>query len=171
MSDVKKEKFIFAEVMTHELKEHNLSFTSKIRGDETVFTLPMSADNAPGINVKLIIDEDGDCKLRSYLASNVPKAKRPAMLSVINDMNAKYRYICLSIDQDGDVCASYDFYVHAGSTSIFAQVISMVFLYTDIADKCIPDIMRTIWAKEEPTKGADPHTIKINLFEEEGDDE
>lgn len=171
MSDVKKEKPNYAEAMAQELKEHNLSFTSKVRGDETVFTLPMSADNAPGINVKLIINEDGDCKLRSYLASNVPKSNWPSMLPVINDLNAKYRYICLSMDRDGDICAAYDFSVYAGTVSIFAQVIAMVFLYTDIADKCIPDIMRTIWAKDKPAKSADPHTIKTNLFEEEGEDE
>lgn len=75
MCDVKKEKINFAQILSEELKKHDLAFTSKVRGEDTVFTLPMSADNAPGINVKLIIDEDGDCKLRSYLASNVPAAK------------------------------------------------------------------------------------------------
>ncbi len=171
MSEDKKKKINYAEVLTQELKEHNFSFTSKVRGDETIFTLPMSADNAPGINVKLIVDEDGDCKLRSYLAGHVPEVKRAAILPVINNLHTKYRYICLSIDRDGDVCAAYDFSVYAGTVSVFEQVIAMVFLYSDIADKCIPDIMRAIWAKEEPVKGAGPHTIKTNLFEEEGDDE
>lgn len=171
MSDVKKEKVNYAEVMTKELKEHNLSFTSKVRGDETIYTLPMSADNAPGINVKLIIDEDGDCKLRSYLASNVHKAKQPAMLRVINDLNAKYRYICLSMDKDGDICASYDFSIYADAESVFAQVIAMLFLYTDIADKCIPVIMQTLWAKVETSPAGSHHTIKANLFEEEEDEE
>lgn len=171
MSDVKKDKVNYAEVMAQALKEHNMSFTSKVRGDKIIFTLPMSADNAPGINVKLIIDEDGDCKLRSYLANNISQVKRPAMLQVINDLNAKYRYICLSIDQDGDICASYDFTVHEGSVPIFVQIIAMVFLYTDIADNCIPEIMQTIWAKEHSASGVDSHTIKTNLFEEEGEDE
>ncbi len=171
MSDVKKEQVNFAEIMIQGLNEHNLSFTSKVLDDETVFTLPMSANNAPGINVKLIIDEDGDCKLRSYLASNVPKAKWTAMLPVINDLNAKYRYICLSMNRDGDICAAYDFSVYDGPVSIFEQIIAIVFLYADIADKCIPEIMRILWAKEDSFKSVDTHTIKTNLFVEEGEDE
>lgn len=171
MSDVKKEKINFAEVVAQELKGLNLPFTSKIRNDDTIFTLPMPADNAPGINIKLIIDEDGDCKLRSYLASNVPKAKWPAMYPVLNGLNAKYRYICLSMDKDGDICAAYDFSVCANGESVFAQIIAMLFLYTDIADKCIPDIMQTLWAKAEANPSVNHHAIKTTLFDEEEDAE
>lgn len=166
MRDVKNNKVNYAEIMAQELKEHNMSFTRKVREDKSIFTLPMSADNAPGLSVKLIIDEDGDCKLRCYLANNVPNEKKADMLQVLNDLNAKYRYICLSIDKDGDICASYDFTVHEGDVPIFVQIIAMVFLYTDIADDCIPDIMQTLWAKNT-TETANVHTIKTNLFEED----
>lgn len=166
MSDVKNNKVNYAEVMAQALKEHNMSFTRKVREDKSIFTLPMSADNAPGLSVKLIIDEDGDCKLRCYLANNVPKGKKTDIIQVLNDLNAKYRYICLSIDQDGDICASYDFTVHEGPVSIFVQIIAMVFLYTDIADNCIPDIMQTLWAKNTPEVSG-TRTIKTNLFEED----
>lgn len=171
MSDVKKEKINFAQILSEDLKKHDLAFTSKVRGEDTVFTLPMTADNAPGINVKLIIDEDGDCKLRSYLASNVPAAKWPAMYSVLNALNAKYRYICLSMDKDGDICAAYDFTLFSDAASVFAQVIAMLFLYTDIADKCIPDIMQTLWAKAEVTVSGNHRAIKANLFEEDEEED
>lgn len=171
MSDTNKEKINYAEVLLEELNKHDLSYTSKKRDDEIIFTFPMSVDNAPGINVKLIIDEDGDCKLRSYLASNVPKSKWPAMYPVINKLNAEYRFVCLSLDKEGDICCSYDFTILAGATSVFAHVVAMLYLYTDIADNCIPEIMQTLWTKSEEVNTNGQRTIKANLFEEEEDEE
>lgn len=171
MCAVTKENINFASVLSRGLTEHNMSYASKDLGEDTIFTLPMSTDNAPGINVKLIIDEDGDCKLRSYLAHNIPNGKRPAMYAALNALNAKYRYICFSIDKDGDICASYDFIIQEDAETIFDQVMTMLFLYTDIADKCIPDIMQTLWAKAEPVPAASQLSIKTNLFEEEEDAE
>lgn len=171
MSEQKNAKVNYAELIMQELVEHDLPFTHKAREKDTVFTLPLPADNLPGINVKLIVNKDGDCKLRSYLASNVPKPKQAVLLPVINALNSKYRYICLSLDRDGDLCAAYDFSVYPGLIPIPEQVLSMVFLYVDIVDKCIPGIMQALWTKEEPENKDARKTIKTNLFEEAGEDE
>ena len=121
MPNAKKEKIDYAHILNEDFKKHNLSYTCKPQGIETIFTLSIPANNAPGMTVKLIVDEDGDCKLRSYLARNVPPAKWPAIYSVLNNLNATYRYICLSVDNNGVICASYDFALFVDAESVFAQ--------------------------------------------------
>ena len=77
--------FHFGEALAEELKEHKVRFMSEERGDSTVFTLPLPAENVATIFVRLIIDnEDGDSKLRYYLVYDVPEKKWPAMLRVLN---------------------------------------------------------------------------------------
>ncbi|NCC44969.1 MAG: hypothetical protein EOM18_15640, partial [Clostridia bacterium] len=62
----------YADVVEAKLNEIDFHFIRKEKNDESVFILPMHADNAPGLNVKLIIDENGDSKFRCYIAENVP---------------------------------------------------------------------------------------------------
>ena len=157
----------FSEVIAQGLQAFSLPFTSKTADDEAVFDLSLPADNVPGIQIRLIIDEDGDCRLRSYLASNVPDARQPAMFAALNSLNAQYRYICLSVDQDGDVCASYDFSVPPAAEDVFARVFTTAVLYTHIADKCIPDILCTFWAGEA---GSGDRAVKAALFSGEEDE-
>ena len=159
----------FAAIISKSLTENDMSFTSKIRGDDTLFELPMSAKNAPGIDVKLIVGNDGDCRLRTFLIHDIPQSKWPAMLKIINDLNVRFRYVCISLDRDGDICVSYDFPLIQESEDLFDRIMAMVFMFSEIADKCIPNILRTLWAPddEDPV----PKNIKSKLFEEEGEDE
>lgn len=148
MSETQK-KTTYAEEVRQRMEEKEWAFSCEEREKETVFNLPMAADNAPGINVKLIVRNDGDCKLRTYLASNVPKSKHQKILSVLNTLNGQYRFICLNLDRDGDICASYDFIIGSKETSVAGRVLAMLHLFTDIADDCIPHIMPVIWSKED----------------------
>ena len=132
----------FSEVIAQGLQEFSLPFTSKTADDEVVFDLSLPADN-------------------------VPDARQPAMFASLNSLNAQYRYICLSVDQDGDVCASYDFSVPPAAEDVFARVFTTAVLYTHIADQCIPDILCTLWAGEA---GSGDRAVKAALFSGEEDE-
>ena len=147
----------YAEIVENAFRAKNLSFGAKKDTDDgaIIFSLPMSADNAPGINLKLRVSEKGDSKFWCYLASNVPSRKRPAMIYALNKLNGRYRYICLSLDKDGDVHASYDFALFGDEEIVGNHVIAMLFLVADVMDHCIPAIWKVMWLTD---KDEDDHT-------------
>lgn len=171
MSNMNNKKNHLVQIVTQGLEEGDCTFSSRVWGDETIFDLPMAMDNTPGIHVKLVIDQNGDCKLISYPASGVPTHKRRAMLRLVNELNVRFRYICLSLDDDGDVCASYDFPYFEGSNLTFENILDIVCLYVRILDKCMPELMRTLWSETKPVTPEDPRTIKFSLFDEDEDED
>ena len=129
-----------------------------VRRDEgnALFSLPMSAKNCPGLNVKFTVNSRGDCKLRCYIAENTPKSVQVNLLSAINTLNARFRYITLSVDSDSDILAAYDFGIFGEDTdSISKQVTTMIVLFSDITDKCIPSIMKVVWSASEDEEKID----------------
>ena len=142
----------YAETVENVFRDKNLSFGAKKDTDDgaIIFSLPMSADNAPGINVvKLRVSEKGDSKLWCYLASNVPSRKRLAVIYALNKLNGRYRYICLSLDKDGDVHASYDFALFGDEEAVGDHVMAMLFLVADVMDHCIPTIWKVMWLTDK----------------------
>lgn len=91
------------------------------------------------------------------------------MLETLNSLNAKYRFIRLSLDQDSDVTADYDFILYGDEESACKHVIVLTFLLTEVMDNCIKSIISTIW-KEDSSD--DEMKVKLNLFEDtEGGEE
>ena len=156
----------YADVVEAKLSDNDFDFMRKDRGDTAIFFLPMHADNAPGLNIRLIIDENGDSQFRCYIAENVPEKKRADVIDECNHVNSEFRYISLSVDDDGDVCATYDFAIFGDEEVTAEHAISMIFLCADITDKCIPCIMKRLWREESQNSGQ-PH-IKMDLFQSEG---
>lgn len=109
-----KENMNYAKAVENELNNIGLRFDIQVRGKNTIFSLPMHSENVPGFNLKLHISEKGDSKIWCLLAKNVKKEKRTTMLETLNSLNAKYRFIRLSLDQDSDVTADYDFILYGG---------------------------------------------------------
>ncbi|MBQ9488103.1 MAG: YbjN domain-containing protein [Selenomonadaceae bacterium] len=142
--------FDYPQVLEDIFNERDLHFDVKQVGEKTIFRLPMSAKNCPGLNVHLNVSEHGDAQLRAYLAENVKDYQRDALLSVLNSLNARYRYITLSIDSDGDILSTYDFTFFSEDEEVITkQVLTMLYLVSDIMDKCIPKIMKAIWSTQK----------------------
>lgn len=139
----------YAEVVEKYFTDNDWNFTFKQIDDEFFFSLPLGAKNLPGLDVKLIVDTDGDCKIRCYLAKGVAENKRVEMLDTLNALNTKYRYVTLSMDSDNDVLASYDFRIFGDEETANRQVGAMIFIVSRIMDKCVPKIMRVIWSGDE----------------------
>lgn len=140
----------YAQIIEDAFKENGWNFSTRKRDDSTVFSLPMSAKNCPGLNIRLEIDEDGDCKIRCYLADDTPKDKHNELIEMLNGLNNRYRYVTLSLDSDGDILAAYDFQIVTDEPELIdKQVGGMVVLLARIMDKCIPPIMKIIWADDD----------------------
>ena len=139
------ENLNYVEIIKQAFINNDWHFSSREVDDETIFSLPMDSKYLPTLDVKLILDSDGDCKIRCYIARNMHYSKRAAMLEVINTLNSKYRYITVSLDSDGDILAAYDFTIFGNAIVADKQVGTMVYLVSDIIDKCVPAIMKVIW--------------------------
>jgi len=140
----------YGEIVKIILKEADWNFSAKELEDATAFKLPMSAKNCPGLNVNMVIGSAGDVKLRCYLAEDVKESKRLDIIQVLNALNSQYRYVTLSIDDDGDVLAAYDFNLFNDEPdSVRFAIFSTMVLFTKVADKCIPPIMKAIWAGDD----------------------
>lgn len=144
-------EFDFSQVVEDIFNKLNMHFEIIKSDDTTVFLMPMSAKNAPSLNVKLYVFENDSMQVRSYLAKDVKDYQRNAIMSVINDLNIKYRYITLSIDDDGDVAAVYDSFkfVSEDETVITKQLIRMLYTVSEVMDQCIPPIMKAIWSTKK----------------------
>ena len=144
------EEFDYTQVLEDIFNERDMHFDVKQTGEKKVFRLPMSAKNCPGLNVHLSVSPRGDTQIRCYLAENVKDYQLDALLAVINSLNGRYRYITLSIDSDGDILSTYDFTLFSEDEKIITkQVLTMLYLVSDIMDKCIPKIMKAIWSTQK----------------------
>ena len=144
------EEFDYPQVLEDIFTERDLHFDVKHVDEKTIFRLPMSAKNCPGLNVHLNISGHGDAQIRCYLAENVKDYQRDTLMEVINFLNGRYRYVTLSIDSDGDILATYDFTFFSTDEDIITrQALTMLYLVSDIMDKCIPKIMKAIWSTQK----------------------
>lgn len=142
--------FDYPQVLEDIFTERDLHFDVKQAGEKTIFRLPMSAKNCPGLNVHLNVSEHGDAQIRCYLAENVKDYQRDTLMPVLNSLNNRYRYITLSIDSDGDILSTYDFTFFSEDEEVLTkQVLTMLYLVSDIMDKCIPKIMKAIWSTQK----------------------
>ena len=141
----------YAKIVENIFHSKKLSFDAQTDTNDgaTIFTLPMQANNAPGITMRLRVGENGDSKFWCYLASNIPSRKRSAVIYAINKLNNRYRYICLSLDKDGDVHASYDFSLFGDEDVIGDHIIEMTFLTAEVMDHCIPAIWKAMWLTDK----------------------
>lgn len=159
-------KHDYAAAIEKELNDMPFIFMSRKVEDETRFEVLMPSERLQVLRVKMIVDEDGDIKLRCYLANDVDACKTTALQEKMNQLNSRYRFICLSLDEDRDLCSAYDFILFGDEESAVKQAITTLMLFSDITDKCVPELLPLTWKNDE---GNDrPANVKTNLFQNEG---
>lgn len=147
--ELKEEKIDYGQAVKAAFEDVGWRFTTRQLEDSTLFALPMSAKNSPGLNIRMEVSPKGDCKIRCYLAQDTPKSVYNELLEVLNTLNSRYRYVTLSLDSDGDVLAAYDFAIFSKDPHVInRQVSTLAVLLCDIMDKCIPPIMKVVWSAE-----------------------
>ena len=135
----------YKKIIEDTMTENNMSFQVEHNEDHTLFNCPMSSNRSPGFNLRVRVSDDGGAKIWTYLLSNINEEKFIPMLKTLNKLNDNYRFIKLSIDKDNDVCAEYDFFLFGEEDIIGDQFMSILYLFSDIVDTCLPDILKTVW--------------------------
>lgn len=165
MSMDSKKKCDYATLIEEELAEMPFMFKEKRLEDGMRFEIAMPSDQFLDLRVKMIVGRNGDTKIRCFLAKNVPPENIPALREAINCLNSEYRFICLSIDEDRDICASYDFILVGDKEVAGRQAATSLVLFADIASDCLPVLMPLVWKRGS---GASDLIMKTNLFADEG---
>ena len=158
----------YAAFVNEALAEMPFMFKGKRYEDRMRFEIAMPSEQFLDLRVNMFVGRHGDTKIRCFLAKNVLPENVPALREAVNRLNSEYRFICLSIDEDRDICASYDFILFGDKEVAGKQAATSLALFADIASDCLPELMPLVWKRKEET---DPATLKINLFEGEGGDE
>ena len=161
-----KINYDYSVAIEKELNDMPFMFKRRMLKDETLFELLMPSERLQALRIKMIVGKDGDVKFRCYLAEDVVESNIAALQNEINRLNARYRFICLSIDDDRDICAAYDDILYGDEKSAADHAIAMLVLFTEIIDKCVPNIMPLIW--KELAQKDEPEKVKMNLFDSEG---
>ncbi len=123
------------------LKEGALDYKITRDGTETTFVFPLNLKNVKGIDATLILFEGGDIEIYMHLVRVVPANKADAMLKLLNQLNSLFRYICLSMNQENTVWASYDFTLFGEEEDIGTQVLGMIYIMAELVDTCAPKII------------------------------
>lgn len=159
-------KYDYAAAIEKELKDMTFMFKSRKVEEETRFEILMPSERLQVLRVMMIVDEAGDTKLRCYLASDVEACKVQALQEKLNQLNSRYRFACLSIDEERDLCSAYDFILFGDEEAAVKQAITILLLFSDITDKCVPMLLPLIWKSEDDDDR--PVNVKTNLFHSEG---
>ena len=148
------------------LEQMKFHFDKRETSRGPVYEIPMASKNLPGLDLRLRVSEKGDCKLWCYPVKHVPSGKRIAMLEALNTQMDDYRFVTLTLDDDNDVCASYDFALF-GEEEAVRHVRVMINLFSDVVDDCLPGILKVLWS-DEP---AEESELKFDLFGDEEEEE
>jgi len=106
--------------------------------------LQFTVDNGSPYRIKFIsTDDDNDVAVRVFALIQVKEEKKPQVINVLNELNAKFRYAKFCCDSDGDVNIEYDYPVSASNPSESAHEILIRFV--KIIDEAYPSLMRALW--------------------------
>ena len=126
-------------------KQHDLKVFTEDSDDSSEAWLSFRINNGPSYKIRFISrDNDNDVAVRVFALMSADEANRSKLLPVINELNAKYRYVKFVCDSDGDLNVEYDFPVTGSSPAESAGEI--VARFVRIIDESYPVLMRAMWA-------------------------
>ncbi len=159
----------YVDLIEKALQREGLEFEKATQYGKTKFNVSLRAYNVPGLFVSLIVDNnDGDVMYRSYLTFDVEKHKHSDIIMECNRLNSEYRFLKMYLDDDGDLCAAYDFVLYeADEDTLIEKIVELFFLCLRITDKCTPHLMKPIWEQNED--GNDETRMEIFKYDPQGE--
>lgn len=118
-------------------------FTEENAGSSHVW-LQFSLKNGGSYKIRFISkDNDNDVSVRIFGLVTVSEAKKTRVLPVINNLNAKYRFVKFVMDDDGDINLEYDYLVRCPDPA--ASAVELIIRINQIVDNAYPELMRAMW--------------------------
>lgn len=123
----------------------NLKVFTEEASESSAVWLQFGIKNGGSYRIRFIsTDNDNDVAVRVYSLVSVEESKRANVLTAINKLNRKYRFVKFNMDDDGDVNVEYDYLVNDPDPS--ASAMELIIRLVKIIDDTYPELMRAMWA-------------------------
>lgn len=143
----------YSTMLQEALKEDGFLFTATEKEKVTVLTFGIKVKSVPDVNYKLTVNPSGDTKLYSFLCTGIDECKRDRVIELMNELNCRFRYVTFDIDNDNDVCVSYDFGLYGTKEDVLKLATDAIGVCTQIIKEAFPKVMKIAW--EETTDNSE----------------
>lgn len=109
--------------------------------------LPMK--HTESLTVKVRGDAGGACKFWCYPVIGIPASRRSAVLETLNELTGRYRFVRLELDEDNDVCASYDFWQGGDEQAAIRIGRMSLMTFAAVVEECVPEILKAQYREEQ----------------------
>lgn len=136
----------FIAVMENALKRAEINYNYKDIDNVRIFFLAFTANRLLHIELKLIVEPNGDVMDCICIAKNIEKNKQLKVLSLLNQLNGRYRFAKFVLDDDNDLCIYREDKLQDTSDDWCDRMISYVATLIKIADESSPEILKLVWS-------------------------
>lgn len=142
------------EVLCQVLDEHNMKYDAikAENGDCVVLRFSSKSFNNLPLQFDFIENESTSVSMKSFSVCVINEQKLSKMLSVVNELNNKYRYLTFAVeydevDENYRVCVSVDFVVIESFEKQLLE--TYIYLFNAIIENAYPIIMAGAYSDQD----------------------
>ena len=125
--------------------DHGLRCAAKETASLSFVELNMTGDNTSVLIRFISTDNNNDVKVMTADFAKFPQKKLADGYELANELSREYKYMKFTIDNDGDMCAQYDFPVQISNECLGPVALEILMRCAKIIDDCYPKVMKTLW--------------------------
>ena len=155
----------YVELVSEALHAKKISFTEKSAATGKRFKFTWKCSNIPELDITIHATDNGVAQFNAYTPHHISREDTPAMLSVLNNLHNRYRFVTFFVTKDGDICTQLDLYLYAAD-SFPDTLMDLIRTFALVVDRGIADINKAL--REAGTENeTDFNFFRANLFEED----
>jgi hypothetical protein len=107
--------------------------------------LQFGIKNGGNYRIKFIsTDDDNDVAVRVFNLLHVEEDQKSKLISALNELNIKYRYVKFCCSNDGDINIEYDFPVRCVAPESCAE--ELIMRFANIINDAYSILMHALWS-------------------------
>jgi len=131
-----------------EKEDYCLDANLEDAGTACMFRFVLSGDCITQLPWNMWVNNEGYVKIVTYPAFGAERSVR--LLDTLNDLNSQSSFAKFFIDSENDLGIEYDFLLSGSDEEMPRTASRLLFLMNDIANDSIPQILKAVYAAEEP---------------------
>ena len=126
------------------LKEKNMNCRIEEGENASAVVAKLIGKNAKDLIIRFIShSDDSDVAIRIFAIADGSKGDRLKILSLLNKLNYKYRFVCFYLADNGEISVSYDV-PRAADQDLGNVCLELLIRLWAIVDECYPAIVAAI---------------------------
>ena len=126
------------------LDEHKLPYHLEENEQFSMIMARFEGKNIKHLLVRLICENENNVvSVRAFAIANAAKADKVKVLTLLNELNGKYRYTRFYMADNGEISAMYDLPTTCGEA--FGPISHEMFIrFWNILDECYPELLAAV---------------------------